>query len=188
MGAQLSSEDRDLIRELRAAGVLRDIDNYRVDQTQGAILVTCSDGDQFCDIFTNQVHMQAGCRSDPRIHVFGWHGGALACAPCSPINRQKHADVVFLDQIADARVLKEIDVVVLYAHAPCGAAALHGVGLTQAFALQIRAKIEIKTLNEGINVVCCFHVDHGNDKKRSYFLSRPDWERWAEQRGIQAIA
>jgi hypothetical protein len=37
-------------------------------------------------------------------------------------------------------------------------------------------------------VVCCFHVDHGNDKKRSYFLSRPDWERWAEQRGIQAIA
>ena len=184
----LSNKDRELIRELRAAGVLQDIDDHLIDQTKGAILVTCSDGDQFCDIFTKQVHMQAGCRSDPRIHVFGWHGGALACAPCSPINRRKHADGVFVDQIADARTLKEIDLVVLYAHAPCGAAGLYNVGLEQVIALQIRAKMKIKTLNEGISIVCCFHVDHGNGQKRSYFLSRPDWEKWAEQRGIQAIA
>jgi hypothetical protein len=132
--------------------------------------------------------MQAGCRSDPRIHVFGWHGGALACAPGSPINRHKQAHNVFLNQIADARALKQIDVVVLYAHAPCGAAGLHGVSLTRAFELSISAKIKIKTLNEGIKVVCCFHVDHGNGKKRSYFLSRLDWERWAGQRGIQAVS
>jgi len=188
MAGQLTGKDRELIRELRKAGVLRDVENNRIDQTNGVILVTCSDADRFCDIFMHQVHMQAGCRPDPRIHVFGWHGGALACAPCSPINRRKHADEVFLDQIADARALKEIDVVALYAHAPCGAAELHAVSLENMLALQMRAKSKIKALNQGIKVVCFFHVDYGKGKQRTYFLSRPSWQQWAEDRGIRAIA
>ncbi len=186
--AGLLAADRAFIEKLRKAGVFLDVENHLIDQTAGVILVTCSDADRFCDIFMHQIYMQSGCRPDPRIHVLAWHGGALACAPCSPINRRKHADDVFLDQIIDARALKGINVVALYAHAPCGAAGHHGVSLERVIALQVRAKRRIKALNEGVMVVCFFHVDYGNGKQRTYFLCREKWEQWAEAHGIQAIA
>lgn len=185
--AKLSGEDRELIRTLRAAGVLRDVDEHRLDQRNGVILVTCADGDQFYDIFRYQCGTQAEQRSDPRIHSLAWNGGALACAPCSPINKRKHADDIFLDQIADARQLKSIDTVALYAHAPCGAAGINHINLLTVIALQMRAKAKVKTLNQGVTVACFFHVDYGNGTKRTYFLSREQWEWWAEANDVQTI-
>ena len=187
MAGKLSQEDRALIRELRDVGVLRDVDGHRLDQRNGVILVTCADGDQFYDVFRYQCETQTEYRSDPRIHSLSWNGGALACAPCSPTNKKKHADGIFLDQIADARALKDIDVVALYAHAPCGAAAMNHVPLVTVIALQMRAKIKVKTLNEGITVACFFHVDYGNGTKRTYFLSREKWEAWADENGVKAV-
>lgn len=176
---KLSVEDSALVRELRRAGVLEDVEEHRLDQSNGIILITCSDGDQFFDIFAHQVKMQTDQRpTDPRIHVFGWHGGALACAVHSPVNKRKHADLVFLDQIRAAREMKNINTVALYAHAPCGAADGNNVSLLEAFDLQVRAKAKIKTLNQGIRVACFFHVDYGNGVKRTYFLSRPKWDAW----------
>ncbi len=179
---KLSIEDRNLVRKLRMDGVLDDAKGHFLDQNNGIILVTCSDGDQFFDIFEHQAQMQAGQQpADPRIHTFGWHGGALACAPCSPINERKKADLVFLDQIKAARKMKNIDMVALYTHAPCGAASGNGVNLVKAFALQAGAKVKIKTLNRGIKVACFFHVDYGNGVKRTYFFSRRKWDAWARE-------
>jgi hypothetical protein len=178
MVSQLSAEDRALIEELRAFGVFQDIDEHRLDQSNGVMLITCSDGDRFPDIFQHQARMQADCRPDPRIHVFAWHGGVLACAPVSPINARKDAHRVFLDQITVARSMKQIDVIPIYAHAPCGAAALNHVGLEQVLTLQFEAKNQIKKENPGIVVFPFFHVDYGDGKCRSYFLSRQKWEEW----------
>jgi len=188
MSGQLSVADRAFIRVLRDANVLQDVRKHLLDQSNGAIFVGCSDADRFGDIFKHHADMQTSCRTDPRIHVLAWHGGALACAPCSPINRRKHADEVFLDQITDARALKGINLVALYAHAPCGAAGLHGVSLERALAIQIRAKLRIKMLNNGIQVACFFHVDYGEGVKRTYFFSRERWEAWATEHSIRAIA
>jgi len=181
MAGQLSHNDLDFIKTLRQSGVLQDVDGHRLDQRNGVILVTCADGDRFYDIFEHQVKMQAGQRLDPLIHVLSWHGGALACAPRSPVNKRKRAHEVFLDQIADARAIKGINVVALDAHAPCGAAALGNVDLPRCIALHIRAKTKIKTLNQGIEVACFFPVDYGGGKKRTYFLSRARWEKWAKK-------
>ena len=181
---KLSAEDSALVKELRRIGVLEDVEEHRLDQSNGVILITCSDGDQFSDIFAHQVRMQTGQRpTDPRIHVFGWHGGALACACHSPINKREYAELVFLDQISAAREMKQINTVALYSHAPCGAAHGSNVNLVEAIALQISAKMKIKTLNQGISVACFFHVDYGNGAKRTYFLSRPKWEAWVANMG-----
>jgi hypothetical protein len=188
MTGQLSRQSKEVISILRKEEVLQDVEGHRLDQSEGVILVTCADGDRYFDVFQNQVLMQASHRTDPRIHALSWHGGALACAPCSPINRRKHADLVFLDQVADARKLKNINLVALYAHAPCGAAGLCGLSLEETVALQVRAKKKIKTLNQGVQVGCFFHVDYGESKQRTYFLSRERWEKWAGMNHVQAIA
>lgn len=185
---ELSTKDRGLIKSLWRAGVLQDVEEHLIDQKNGVIIITCSDGDRFPDVFQYQVKMQMKQRPDPRIHVLAWHGGALACAPCSPINKRKHADLVFLDQVSDAREMKGINTVVLYAHAICSAAHLNGVDIEESLALQIRAKSKIKTLNSGIVVVPFFHVDYGEGRKQTYFVSRENWERWASTHGIRSIA
>lgn len=186
--SKISKKECAFIAELRKAGALQDVNKHLVDQSNGVILITCSDGDRFPDIFEYQVAMQSGQRSDSRIHVFAWHGGAIACTPCSPINSIKHADRIFLDQIRVAREMKGINTVALYAHAPCGAAAANDVDLEKVIALLIRAKTKIKSLNKGIEVFPFFHVDYGDCRKRTYFLSRPHWENWARIAGISAIA
>jgi hypothetical protein len=185
--SQLSAKDLEFISELKEAEVFQPIKGHLIDQSKGVILVTCSDGDRFPEIFQHQVRLQADCRPDPRIHVLAWHGGALACATCSPVNRRKGAHKVFLDQIKDAREWKNIDTVVLEAHGPCGAAGFFGVSLEQCLALQIGAKKNVRRLNKGIQVSCFFPVFDG-EKQKTFFFSREKWEPWAQKRGIRAIA
>ncbi len=177
------AKDLEFISELREAEVLQPIKNHLIDQSNGVILVTCSDGDRFPEIFQHQVRLQADCRPDPRIHVLAWHGGALACATRSPINRRKDAHNVFLDQIKDARELKGINTVVLEGHYPCGAAGLFEVGLERCLALQIAAKMNVRRLNNGIHVACFFPVYNGK-RQQTFFFSREKWEVWAQKRGI----
>lgn len=184
MAGELLKQECELVAELRSEGVLRDVDGHLLDQKDGVILITCSDGDRFFDIFQHQCRMQAEHRQglDPRTHVFAWHGGALACAPCSPINKRDEDHLVFLNQITAARNMKQIDIVALYAHAPCGAACASGISLEESLLLQMQAKAEIKNLNRGIKVACFFAVDYDGCKKRTYFLSRENWEHWAKTR------
>jgi hypothetical protein len=177
---QLTEEDRKLITALREANVFQDVANNLLDQRNGAILITCSDGDQFCDVFHHQEKLQTEQRPHPRIHTFAWHGGILACAPRSPINKRGYAHLILLDQIRDARAMKDINVVIARAHAPCGAARNKGIGFRKVVALQFRAQQRIKTLNEGIVVACLFDIDYG-DRKRTYFVSRRKWEDWVHK-------
>lgn len=190
MAGMLSNEDRRLIRELRQVGVLKDIENHLLDQRAGTVLVTCADADRFPDIFHHQEKMQSEQRTSSRIHTLSWHGGAIACAPCSPVNKVKSADKVFLGQIIDARceVKTDIPAIALYAHAPCGAAALHHVDLATVIGLQMRVKQKVKSRLRDYPAAIApfFHVDYGMSQ-RTYFLCRTAWEAWANDHGIKIV-
>jgi len=173
----LSEKDRELIKEWLACGVLQKVEKHRVDQRAGAILITCSDGDRFPDIWKYQCNMQSAQRNDTRIHLFAWHGGSLACVPESPINTISNAHEVFLGQIPAARALKGINTLVHYAHAPCGAAGLYGVDLKQVLGLQMKAHLEIIARNTGIDAFPFFHIDYG-EEKYSYFASPKEYPQW----------
>ncbi len=184
----LTKQDYELIRELRQADVFCDIASYRLDQANGAILIVCSDGDQFSDVFHHQEKLQLnGHRVRPRVHTFAWHGGALACVPCSPINEEEDDHLVFLRQIGAGRAMKDIHVVIARAHAPCGAARKNNVSLTEAISLQFKAKQQIKTLNHGVTAACFFDVDYGS-RKRTYFVSKKNWVAWTKEHGIPSVA
>jgi hypothetical protein len=182
----LSADECNLVRQLKKAEVFQDVEPNRIDQRNGVIAISCSDGDQFCDLLQRQIFFQADQRSKPRIHSFSWHGGALACVPNSPVNNRWYANNVFLDQIPDAREMKKIDEVVLYAHGPCGAAHKARMCLEEVISSQIQARREIILGNPGMNVSCFFHVDYGNyanykGKKHTYFLSPRRWEAWTRK-------
>ncbi len=191
MASKLTNNELVLVKSLKNAEVLQDLDPHLLDQRDGIIIVACADGDYFFDLFSHHARTQIH-RTDPRMHTFGWHGGALACAPCSPVNPVKRADDVFMRQIADARSLKDIHLVGLYAHMPCGAVRTCGIPMEKALALQVRAYARVKAVNHGIKVACFLHVDYGRrvgggKNFHSYYFSPEKWERWAQQHNVQPI-
>jgi hypothetical protein len=188
MQLSLTRHERAVIDEWKKFGVLQNVADHILDQKNGVILITCSDADQFDDVFRHQCGMQTTQREKPRIHTFAWHGGPLACAPCSRIcGKRKHAHLIFLDQISDAHHMKEISVVASRAHAPCGAVRMNQIAIEEEMAIHMRAKQQMKTLNEGITVAPFLDVDYG-DRKRTYFIFRERWEAWADEHNIPSVA
>ncbi len=165
---------------MRKTGVLCDTDGHLLDQSKGVILVTCADGDRFYDIFSEQVKMNGG--RDPRIHTFGWNGGALRIARNSPTNEPGHTtDVDCLRDVLDAMAMKDITTVALYVHAPCGKAAAHDLSFESVITLLIGAKRRIKEAAREACVACFCHVHYPDGRNRSYFVSREAWEKWQSE-------
>lgn len=174
----LSKESRILIDEFRACGILQDIDQHRLDQRNGAIIVSCADGDQMHDLFHHHEKIIATATTAPRIHTLALNGGALLLPAASPLHQKFHEDLVLLHHLDVARDLKEINTVVLYAHAPCGAAALYNLNFFQVIRYLIEAKNLLKQGDHDIKVACFCHIDYGDGKKRTYFVSREQFDRW----------
>ena len=169
---KLSIASLELIEGFRRSGILQDIDAHRIDQSKGAIIVSCADGDQMHDLFHHHEALVQESNCAPRLHTLALNGGALLLPMTSPLNRQFNEDKVLLHHIAVAQKLKEIDTVVLYAHAPCGAAMMHDMSFFQVVQYLMQAKMMLKNSGPaGIKVACFIHIDYG-DKKRTYFVSR----------------
>lgn len=177
---ELSLNDVAIVRALRHANALQDIAGHRLDQRDGIILVTCPDGDHFFDIFNRQLEMQEDQCGDKRIHTFGWHGGALRLAPHSPANRRPDEHQIFLEEIRDAREIKGINTVALYNHAQCGKAGACNIDFLQLMRLHMQAKTAVKAMNDGISVACFLHVTYPDKRRRTYFVSRPEWDQWID--------
>ena len=183
--AQFLEADYTLIASLREQGILLAVDGHQLEQTRGVVLVSCGDGDQFFDLFKTQSLLQI-CRPNfPRVHTLAWNGGALRLDHSIPIGSDAP---MFLKEITDSCFLKDIGTVALYAHYPCGKAALAHMTLLDVLRSLIRAKLAVKTArnNQG-SVACFFHVNYqGNDtdnspRKRTYFI---DVKKFVEVYGL----
>lgn len=174
----LAESDRLEIRFFRdQVGVLLDVHPHLIDQSNGVILVTCSDGDQMPDVFKHHEKFCTHHRENARIHLFSLNGGAKLISADSPL-RMHQEDEVLLSHIRMARELKKIETVVLYAHAPCGVAYGKKLSFTDVLELLFKGKERVKTEVPGVKVACFCHVDHGENRKRTYFVSYEAWQRW----------
>lgn len=171
---KLSQEDLKLIVLLKAEGVLVPVNPDKIKLEQGVILTSCSDGDQMPDIFTYHLNMSLGQGLQPRIHLVALNGGGLLIPTQSQLVQDHHEDVILLKHIADACKLKGINTVLLYAHAPCGAAGLAGLTLEQVFGLHVQAVKLLRALPD-LQVISLFHIDDGR-YKRSWFFNTAKWE------------
>ena len=177
----LSQTDREIVATMREFGVLADIDGHRVDQRNGVIMLPCSDGDQFPDVFRHQLRLTLAHRVSPRIHPISMNGGALVIPRDSPLKGALPIGEVMLDQIWQAMQLKGITTVVLYAHAPCGMAATYDMNFAEVVATLFQAKMAVREEHPDAKIICFAHVDAG-DKKRTYFVSRERWAGWCAKR------
>ena len=174
----LSEEDRKAVLELRGFNILMDVKGHLLDQKKGIILISCADGDQFYDIFSQKAMLQKEHCGTTRIHTFSWNGGAMRLASNSPANKPGRSICRdFLDEIYDTRAMKSIDTIALYSHTPCGKARSCGLNFIRVLDLQMSAKTKIKAENQGVHVACFCHIDYGH-KKRTYFISRDHWFQW----------
>lgn len=166
--------------------VLCDVHPHAIDQSEGVILVTCSDGDQMPDIFKHHEKFCEHQRDEARIHLFSLNGGAKLISSDSPL-RIFQEDEILLAHIDIARQMKGIDTVILYAHAPCGAAYGKDLSFADVLELLFKGKERVKREIPGIKVACFCHIDYG-DKKRTYFVSYEAWKTWKESKESIQVA
>lgn len=174
----LLKQDRELAQALRSANVFQNMASRELDLSDGVIIVPCADGDQMPDLFTHELGLFAELGIPPRVHELALNGGALLIPQDSPVRREGTEDRVLVQHLKDAQTLKNINLVMLYAHAPCGAAALAGLDLRGVVKLLMAAKTRIKEEIPTFKVACFLHIDWGGGKRRTYFVSRDEWEEW----------
>lgn len=175
----LCEQDKKFLLELREFGVLEEVEPSSMDLVDGVIAILCGDGDQFFDVYGHIAGICKGKIGRERIHPLSLNGGALTISGRWPTPEEAVVYKRHVLQTRDPRV-KGIKTVVLYGHAPCGAAGLCCLSIRQTIEYLVEAKGLIKNLGHDLKVMCFFHVDWEGDgsKKRTYFLSRDKWNEY----------
>ncbi len=169
--------DFQMIRSLRLAGVLKNMNRDCIPDERGTIIISCADGDRITDILTHHWNI---CDGHQCHHTFSLNGGPLLIPKDSPIAHYDEGKIL-LAHILDAHKLKKITTVTAYGHWPCGAAITSHVSLTETLDLLFQAKGNTRRYlqSHGLepSVIAFLHVDYGN-KKKSYFFDRNSYLAW----------
>ena len=186
----LNSEEKRVLKKLvEVEGLLIVPEPYKLDLSRGAIVVACSDGDQMDDLFDDIRRLSAEQGMKPRPHLLTEHGGAMVLSrdwhdPVRPGRANR-----LIEDILDARDMKDIYTILLFCHAPCGKAGACNVGIEDSIGHLMKAKRVVKGLDSRFQVRCFTHVDwhdeavSGEHRKETYFISA---ERWYQRQEFAA--
>lgn len=178
MGAQVTTQDADVLRRLRDEGIIEEVRAGAMHLEEGMIVVSCADGDQMEDEFEHLRALFHHASASARIHLLALNGGALLISPHWP---NTSAGNVLVEHIRQAEELKGTKTVALFTHVPCGAAGIVKWGVAQLIDQLINAKQRLKEKNPSITVICLLHVDwskcNGGDdpRKRTYHIKKEAW-------------
>ncbi len=205
----VSPDAKNFFAALRTLGIILGVAPHRLNLKGGVIVVTCGDGDHFFDVIWHlltvylQSHLPWACRLplkigfflpfiiwwflSPRTHMLVLNGGACLLSPCWPKHETFDIGRALEEQVRVATDLKDIWQVILYAHAPCGAAG--SMLPKEQVAHLMEAKMRIKGLDPRYKVACFMHLCFDDAastwrrirqvlglKRRTYFVSREAWE------------
>ncbi len=176
--AHLHEEDKNFLNQLRQENILEEVKPKSLDLSNGAIAVVCADGDQFFDYYNHVTSLAKEQLGRERVHIMALNGAALLLSNEWP---DKEEGVVLRRHINVAVDLKEIHTIILYVHAPCGAAGICHFDAKKVLDLLVQAKDNVKQIRPDIKVICFVHVDWGEGKKRTYFLSREKWNDYSDK-------
>lgn len=179
MQLPLNDADKALIRAMRDAHVLEDVDGHRLDPA-GVIPVTCADGHRFRDIFDHieQILSVHGNSAERCVHPLTRHGGPMRLVPKCPANKPGRSTAIdYQDEVLEACEIKNINTIALVNHALCGKACQCGISVVRSMTLMFEGKQLLKKRSQKITVACFQHVDWG-DSKRTYFIRRERFLRW----------
>lgn len=188
MRLTLTEETLREIRDLRSLGVLADVDPHKINGDSNNTIIMCSDGHQSVKTLTKHGEYLEKDGQHICCHAHMLNGGALLIAPHLPNKGKQPADLVLLEQIEQSFKLKGANTLVLYVHAPCGAALLNNLNFVDMLVHLFEAKDRIKghfSWKIGLKVVCFCQIDYG-DKKLTYFVSREKFTTWRSSQGKDA--
>ncbi|KKW32400.1 MAG: hypothetical protein UY76_C0029G0004 [Candidatus Uhrbacteria bacterium GW2011_GWA2_52_8d] len=161
MGAGLSTFDREAIRVLRTAGVLRD---YVARGRNGQIVVACSDGDQMKDLILHKWLEAIKSGRIFRPHMLANHGGAMNVDPSCTLYPGMSRNLLEQIRQAEGPNMKGITSVNLCIHAPCSAAGDAGMTILDQLWHQYRAAERVSEIDSTNSIIPTLHVDYGEDK------------------------
>jgi len=177
----LSEQDRITYRYLLKVEVLKKVVPDRLPHelaVNGAQFVFCPDGDQFRYAYDHACRIIEAHRDITRLHVLTRFGGGLVLPADSPL----HNECLGLHgSIFASQTMKHMDLVMLYAHAPCGAATEAGMSLAESLDVLCRAKIDLKRAAQergaNIKVACFLHIDAGPEEgRKTFFFPNGQWQ------------
>jgi|GEM_PF-1496460 len=177
-----SPADFALLQQLRHQyGVLKDVAPGRCRHDNGQLMVLCSDGDVFPKLF--DYHRQL-LKLD-RLHPLAWNGGGLRLDVHSILGQHHNSAEVLLNDIIDARKLKNMSVIELWTHYPCGAADLAGMGVMDIIQSIVNAKQFLRQsfgANDPVKIIPLCHVAWANHKRRSYYIDLARYKQFINQK------
>lgn len=150
MARALNQEDHEIcILEMRQKGVLfnLEIPERKCDGENGAILLTCSDGHLFADVYSYLLNFF------DFIHPIAVNGGPLL------MNFYSEREFL-LNQIKKAKQLKNFETVITASHWPCGIAGELGLTVKQALERTFIAEQFIKYYLKDIRSLLGYSVDY----------------------------
>jgi hypothetical protein len=171
---QISNTDTEIIRAMRTLGVLEEIDGHQLSEVSeaGTILVTCSDGDHFHDVFHHHCHHSASTRHHPLAAAGGPIAGLLS------------RDSNLLDEVRTAVEAKQITTVALTAHVPCAKAYGAEMTMRDVMAALLEKKELIRQHFPRMTIRMFCHVSNGT--KRTYFVNKAKLTRFLEEQTVAA--
>ncbi len=184
MTLALSQEDEQIIAELRAENILKEVHAHKMNAPNGFMALLCSDCDHIRDKFdflTRLCEDQSGIQ---RVHLFSCHSGGMLLSPTSPTKKRGIEHEIYGEHIADAMQLKGLELLVSKCHAPCGAAYAKGQNFHQVLRHTFEGKQYVKGMLPHLRVAVFVQVHHLDGRRRTYSIEGKQWWKYAEEKNI----
>lgn len=176
MKTELPYQQAVVYRAMRRAGLLQDVDGDRLKPRRGVVAVICGDGDQSHDIFK---YLGDICQfyGERRVHPVALNGGPLLIAKNLPLSANLPDGDVLMRHALDGADIKQIDVIIVKGHAPCGAAGKHKADDPEqvvAGILEARQALRAETERRdpdaarGIRIAPCIQISWGEENFRRF--------------------
>ncbi len=179
---KLSDEDVRIVRSLREASVLENVDTHQIAAPNGFMAMVCSDCDHSEDKFQFLCRICSTPR--PRVHFFALNSGGMLLSPSSP-TREGNEEDIFTRHVKNTMAMKNMDLLILKCHAPCGAAYAHSLNFYDVLRHAFEGKRYVKSKIPELRVAVFVQVYHAEDeRRRTYFVEGKKWLKYAKENSL----
>lgn len=174
---RLSQKEREFIKFLRKLGVLKTVDAKHVKMTAvdgGEVIIACGDGKRFSDLYGHRIRLTNKIRPEYHVpHMLTLNGGALLLSAESPLYNP-----VMAYNTMYAVLFNQINNIVIYGHAPCGAGNFEDIDIKKNFELLIHGEATLRKLFAKIANNPESHFKRFLDKNTKNLKEREDKIGW----------
>lgn len=170
--ARLAAGEVAFIESLKGS-VLEGMRGHKVPDPDRVLICMCGDGHHSVDAITAHKE-KCECGKDV-CHLLAVNGGPIRIGADIQSDHGLNVTEFMLGEIAQARQIKNINTIIMIAHAPCGVAMGAKMNVLDVLRALLRAKEIVREANPDAKVIGFFHLAYYDDKdhlrRRTYFMN-----------------